>query len=431
MKEKIYILILITLWIMTTSTKVISDDRWQSSFDTTAVFTEKLDTVLTIDEVLNLVAFKNPSLRSLDFMREAANSRLIQAGLRQNPQLGVEFEEVGWDAPGFSESEITIALSQEFEIFGQRNARKQVALADINSTDFEIKLTAFDLYLVAKSRFNKLIHSQIQKKLADSSVVIAENIKKSIEYRMKQGVVLQSELLLAQLELQRVDLTSMEAQHDLLSARMELGALWNSNTTNITVNANEELDFQTALNILPTLILQIDSTRYIRQLQHEKIMIGAEKQLASAEAKPGITLSGGFRRIEVDNSHSFLFGVSLPLPLFNKNQGETASLEAMMRSNEYEQKRARLETKAFINASISKLHQLINSHNAIDALLLPTAEDTYKALRENYNVGRIPYTSLLEAERSLIELRFEHNDVLFDIYQQLIALEQISGIRLY
>ncbi len=431
MKGKLHILLFLSLWTMTMFSVVNAGDRWQSGFDTTGVRPDVVDSVLTLDEVLNLVAAHNPSLRSFGFRREAAQGRLKQASLWQNPEFSTEFEKVGWDAPGLSESEISISLSQQFEFFGQRTARKRVAMTDINTTNFEIKLAAFDLYLEAKSRFNKLLHSQKRAELADSSVFIAEHIVNSIEYRMKQGIALQSELLLAQLELQRADLTDQEAQQVLFSAQVALAALWNSKSNDITVSAPEEPNYQEAINILPSLSQQIDSTRYVRQLHHQKEMTRAAKRLAAAEAKPGITLSGGFKRFEVNNSKSFLFGISLPLPLFNRNQGQTAALEATIRSQEYKQKRARLETKAFLSSAISQLNQLIRRHLALDSLLLPTAENAYKNIEKNYNVGRIPFTSLLEAERSLIELRFQHNDVLNAISEQLIAIEQISGIRIY
>ena len=247
---------------------------------------------------------------------------------------------------------------------------------------------------------------------------------------MKQGIALQSELLLAQLELQRAGLTSEEAKQVLFSAQVALAALWNSNSATITVSAPEEPDYQEAINILPTLAKQIDSTRYVRRLHHKKEMTRAAKRLASVETKPGITLSGGYKRLEANNSNSFLFGISLPLLLFNRNQGKIAALEATIRSNEFEQERARLETKAYLSSTISQLNQLISRHLALDSLLLPTAENAYKTIQKNYNVGRIPFTSLLEAERSLIELRFQHNDVLNAISERLIAIERISGIKI-
>lgn len=430
MKERLNIFVTFLFWIIVIASVVVANDRWQSGFDTSGTPTTTADSVFTLDDVLGLVAVHNPSLHGLDYKREAARQRLRQAGLWQNPEFDTEFEEVGWDAPGLSESEITISLSQEFEIFGQRRARRQVALTEIESTNIEIELAAFDLYLETKSRFNKLLHSQRQAELADSSVILAESIVKSIEHRMKQGVALQSEILLAQLELQRVGLTNEEAQQVLFSAQVALSALWNGNSTNITVSAPEEPDFRRVLKVMPSLSQQIDSTRYVRQLQIKTKRTHAERRLSSLEAKPDITLSGGFKRLEANNSNSFLFGISLPLPLFNRNQGKTAALDATIQSQEFEQERARIETKAYIIATISLLNQLINRHAALDSLLLPTAEKTYATVKGHYDVGRIPFTSLLEAERSLIELRFQHNDALNAINEQLIAIEQISGIRI-
>ena len=404
-------------------------ERWQAPFDSSYVDMQQ-EELLSFDHVLKLVARENPVLKSLEWKLKSAKENIHQAGLWQNPELETEMEEVGWDAPGFSESEITIGLSQEFELFGQRKARKKVAQTAYNVANFETIIEAFDLFLDVKERFYILQHAQMQTELADSSVILAENIVNSISYRMKQGVALHSELLLAQLELQRVDLARREAYQELFSAQVKLAALWNSNSTNIIVVAVEEPDLQIAITKLSVLTQHLDSTRYMRKLYLEKEISHAERQLAAAEAKPGIILSGGYKRLRENDSNSFIVGLSLPLPLINRNQGKTAALDAYMQSQEYEIERSRLATSAYISSNISGLNQYISKHMDLDTLLLPTAIDVYQTLQEAYEVGRVPYTSLLEAERALIELRFEHNDVLFAINKQLIALEKISGIRL-
>ena len=275
------------------------------------------------------------------------------------------------------------------------------------------------------------LYTQNKILLADSSVLLAENIVKSIEFRMNRGAALHSEFLLAQLELQRLELDYQKVQQELRSSQIELAALWNSKKTDITVSSANEPNLQSALDRLQKITSQLDSTRYVQQLSYDIKKVRAEKQLVSKEAKPNVTFSGGFKRIKVNNSNSFLFGISVPLPLFNKNQGDRASLQASIRSKEYEQEKTRIETKAYINSSISQLTELINQHMTLDTLLLPTAENAYNTIQKTYSLGRIPYTSFLEAERSLIDLRFEHNDMLFAIYEQLLAIEQISGIRIY
>ena len=87
-----------------------------------------------------------------------------------------------------------------------------------------------------------------------------------------------------------------------------------------------------------------------------------------------------------------------------------------------------MEARAVIGSSLARLSRLMNHHASLDTLLLPTAERAYHSLLRAYESGRVPYTSLLEAERGLIELRFEHADVLLAVYDQLIALERISGV---
>ncbi|MDF1543845.1 MAG: TolC family protein [bacterium] len=431
MKIKMPILAFMAVWLVTLTASIAANDRWQSGLESNGSGQMEKSSVLTFADVLKRVAANNPLLRSVSFRNEAAANRLEQAGLKSNPEFSAEIEEVGWNAPGFSESELTISLSQEIDIFGKRKARKNVASVEYQSTDFSGKVRAFDLYIDTRNRFNKLLHAQRFAVLAASSVRLAENIVEGLEYRVSRGVTLRSDLLLAQLELQRIILTDEEAQQELAGARLALAALWNSSSVDFTLFAPEEPDLQPVRRKLPTLLKQIDSTRIVRESQYDKDILQAGIALAEAEAKPTLTLGGGFKRLQLDNSKSFLFGVSIPLPLFNRNQGEIAALKASLNSKEYEQAQARTETMAYIRMTTARLDQLFSRHIALDTLLLPIAERAYASLEETHKVGRLPYTTLLEAERSLIELRFEHNDVLFEINEQLVALEQITGIKMH
>jgi len=126
-----------------------------------------------------------------------------------------------------------------------------------------------------------------------------------------------------------------------------------------------------------------------------------------------------------------MFGLSLPLPLFNRNQGAIAGIDARLRALEFEQQRTRLEVQAGINIGTTRLTQLTERHAALDSLLLPTAVQAYAKLHHTYEEGRVPYTSLLEAERALIELRFEHNDMLLAICEQIFALERLTGAIIF
>jgi len=404
--------------------------RWQAPFDTSKTMANGRDSTLTLDAALFLIAKKNPTLRALEQVQLAAEGLLKQAGLWSNPELEAEIEEFGWNAPGFSESELTVALSQEFELFGQRGARREVARKELQAVEFETDVQAFDLYLEAKRRFYRLVHAEEKLYLADESVQLAEDIIENITFRIERGAGLQSELLLAQIEQQRTMLRLEELKQRRKAAETRLAALWNG-TPNVTVvSADKEPDLTELVTLAESLQKYADSTRPLRHLQNRAEILRAQQSLAAAESRPTLTISGGVKRFAADDSKSFLLGIGLPLPLFNRNQGARESLRAQARSIEYEIERERFDVAATLRSHIIELRNMVQRHDILDSELLPKSEQAYRSLQKAYESGRLPYTQLLEAERSLVELRFEHNDILLALHEQVIELEAITGVVL-
>ena len=405
-------------------------DSWQTQFDTADTRMVSVDSVLSLNDALKLVAVENPVFRSFDFQLKAANGNLRQAGLWSNPELEAEFGEIGWDASGFKEFEVAVSLAQEFEFFGQRSARRNAARAGINATKLQTRLAAFDLYLETKQRFQALAHAQQDVILSQASFQLAKEIVENITYRLEGGAALQSELLLATLEEQRAEFALDQAKQDVMAIEATLVSLWNGKPSGLRVSINTKPGYTKLLDHVITISNRIDSTRDIVQMHSESELLQAEKTLVVAEAKPAITLNGGFKKLEVNNSKSFLFGVSLPIPFFNRNQGKRESIDAKLRSLDYKIEQSKNETMATIQSHTIRLSQLIDKHATLVSLLLPTAEKVYRTLQNAYEAGRVPYTQLLEAKRYLNDLNFENNDMLLEIQEQIIALEHLSGVAL-
>ncbi len=408
----------------------VASTAWQAPFDTSTAAPAATDSALSLTDALALAAAKNPTLKSLNFERLAANARLEQVGLWSNPEIGVELGDVGWDAPGLKESEITLSVSQELELFGRRGARKNLARTEIDATEFQVRVAAFDLYLEVKHRLYALAHARQFRHLSEVSVKLADDIVQNISVRIDKGAALQSELLLARLEKQRTQLMLEQAQQEMTAAEAALVALWDGQTDGVRVAALAEPELVQLTRLVSVLDSSIDSSRAVMQLHRQSAIIQAERALAAADARPNITLNGGFKRLETDNSKSFLFGLSLPMPLFNRNQGTREGLRAQLHSLNYQIDRQRLEVAAKVKGQSMRLLQLVRRHDILDSLLMPTAEEAYQTLRRAYEAGRLPFTQLLEAARSLNELRFDHNDMLLAIHEQIIALESQTGVAI-
>jgi cobalt-zinc-cadmium efflux system outer membrane protein len=431
MKDKIQTLtVSIFTIILILSSNLCASNSWQSPFDTAAPDVKSVDTILTLKDIFKLVAAYNPTFQSLDLQIKAARDNLKQAGLWSNPELEAEFEEVSWDAPGFGESEFTISLTQEFELFGQPGARKKVAIAHINATKLQARLSTFDLYLETKLRFYVLAHAQNNVILSQKSVELAQEIVEDINDQLNRGAALHSELLLATLEEQKALLALSQAKRDVISVEEALVSLWTGKPSDLKISIETKPDFSYILDKLAGFSNHVDSARDVIQKQNELKILQAEKTRAIAEARPAVTLTGGVKRFDADNSKSFLFGVSMPIPFFNRNQGTRQSLDAQLNSLKYELERSKIESLSNIQSQTIKVKMLIDKYTALDSLLLPTAEEVYQTLKSAYEAGRVPFTQLLEAERILNNLNFESNDILLNIHEQIIGLESLTGVVL-
>lgn len=403
-------------------------DQWQDPFRSAIKQSDSSPDSLNLASVLNLVAEANPALKTGLKRIEAANGLLTQAGLWSNPELELEMEEVGWDAPGFKESEFTVLLSQEIELWGNRKNRKQVARRELEVVQLETQIAAFDIYTATVERFSTLGHAQRRLRLTQDAVNLASDIATAARIRVDLGAAMQSELLMGQLETVTAELQVAEATSELEIARTELIALWQGDASAVIV---AETDFDPTVTVrIDVLQGLIEGSRDVRSLEAEAALSEAELNLERSGAKPNLSLSGGFKRAKVDGSNSFVLGVGFPLPFLNRNQGNIVSLEARQDVLRLSRQQALLNATADFETSKRRIEQQVSRYRMIRAQVLPKAEETYISLKSAYKKGKLPYFTLLEAQRIFLDLRFELNDIGLIIKHEIVALERLLGVTI-
>jgi cobalt-zinc-cadmium efflux system outer membrane protein len=174
----------------------------------------------------------------------------------------------------------------------------------------------------------------------------------------------------------------------------------------------------------------VKNNREVAVLEHESKILKSQLAVEKSEAKPNLTFSGGIKRLQADETNSFIFALGIPLSLFNRNQGTVYSLRTQSEAIQLAKEQAQLNAEAEFLSLEQKLSQLLSRHNSMDTLLLPLSEKAYRSLNNAYKLGRIPYSTLLESERSLVDLRFELNDLELEIRKEIGSIERLLGIKL-
>jgi cobalt-zinc-cadmium efflux system outer membrane protein len=383
---------------------------------------------LTLDMALRQVARFNSSLQAGRKQREAVLGLVRQANLRPNPELELEAEDVGGDLTGFRESELSVQLSQDLELWGQRRARRDVALRDVEAVNWETRVQGFDLYAETKSRFYELLHAQKKVQLAEEAAQLALELADAARIRVEKGAALSSEQLLGELGFERARIEVALAETELGNARRNLAALWRGEDKGLKV-----LDSDPPPTALPDLVVlksYLKESREVVGWTLEQGTINALLNLEKANRPPSPTLSGGYKRSEAEGINTFLVGLGIPLPLFNRNQGTIGSLRLQSQAVKSARDQALVNAEAELEAIHQELNTLLSNRTSLDTLILPKAEEAYQSLNRAYELGRIPYVTLLEGQQSLIDVRFELNDVDLAIRQEIIAIERLLGIGL-
>ncbi len=405
-----------------------SNLQWQKPFDSENETDIPTSDSLPLETVLNFVAQANPGLKANRKQVEAMDGLVNQAGLRPNPELEIEFEEVGWDAPGFDESEIRIVLSQEFELWGKRKNRKKLARSELAATEFETIVSGFELRAETMENFHTLVHAQRQVVLACQANEIAEAIVSTTKTRVEKGAALSAELLLAELELEQTKLELARVKSQLHIAKHNLASMWKGDGSKLIV-AEPKLD-KSFISRIADLQPFVNNNREIAALEHELKILKTQLAVEKSEGKPNLTFSGGIKRLQADETNSFIFALGIPLSFFNRNQGTVYSLATRSEAIELAKEQAQLNAEADFLSLEQNLRQLLSRHNSIDTLLLPLSEKAYRSLEEAYNMGRVPYSTLLESQRSLVDLRFELTDLELEIRKEIGSIESLLGIKL-
>ena len=420
----------LTILILLAAYRVLSagiDRQWFSPFSTGTNMESTGDT-LSFEQCLQKVKSNNKTLRSADFNRQSLAGLTDQARLRINPELDFEIEDISGDLPGLSQTEWSLSLSQELEIWGRRSSRIESARVDSLAIAGESDILEFDIYIEFKRRYAELLNRQPKVSLLMHGYDLAEEMVAAAGRQVDMGAALAAEMQLAELEATRLQMDLNAARTDLQAAKSALAALWGSSASAFQAVMPVEFEM-TAIDPAQFNDL-VDGSRELFELDIELARIEAEAAIARAENRLNPTLTAGFKRLEGEKISSFLFGISLPLPFFDRNQGKLSELHSNQKAQKALIDQKRHEVKADLIAAYRQLYQLHERLVGLDKTVIPKAIAAFQVLKDTYDRGRLRYTELLEGRRLLMNLEQERSETWLECIYQMIEIEQTLGIKL-
>jgi outer membrane protein, heavy metal efflux system len=175
----------------------------------------------------------------------------------------------------------------------------------------------------------------------------------------------------------------------------------------------------------------LDSNPDIARWAEEMVRRQAMLDLERAKAIPDLTLTAGARRVESSDDTGAVLQLSVPLPLFNRNQGDIAAAHARILKGQHESLAARVAVNAVFLEAYSRLVASSERLKALEKEILPSAQEIYDATSKGYSAGGFDLLNVLEAQRTVYATRLEIVNARAEFQKAKVQIEALTGRGLY
>lgn len=138
-----------------------------------------------------------------------------------------------------------------------------------------------------------------------------------------------------------------------------------------------------------------------------------------------MTVGGGIKRHEDNDDYTFLFGISMALPVFDRNQGDINAAKAEIAARKSENQAIEIRLKSILSQNYEDLQAAYAEANSLQSRILPMAENTFEAINYGYRQGQFEFLEVLDAQRTLIDLREQLIDSLQSYHNKRISIERL------
>lgn len=384
---------------------------------------------LSFERALQVALENSPDLAARRSRLEADESMLLGDEGYGNPELAVDVEDFlgSGAASGVDGLQVTAALSQEVQLGGKPGARRKVKEARKEVSSVELSMEGRALEAEVADAFLEVLAQESRLENAREVVALASQTVEAFELQVEAGRATPMEVDKAQIVLSLARLVEEQAQRALRAGKRGLAA----------VCGEEEVFFDRLEGDIAGIRPMVDLESIVASLEEHPVALAraaelkarkADRDLARANRVPDITFSLGYRWLNADTSSALVAGAAMPLPLVNRNQGPIAAAESMARMTEEEGRGDRLRLIRDVAETYHILAMERERARVLRDEIFPRVVSTFESVRDGYRLGRFGYLDLLDAQRTLFEVKEQALDAMIAYQRMTVYLSRIAAL---
>ena len=380
------------------------------------------------------IAFKQSydEILEINFGLKAANAEIYarkgdeqQAGAIPNPTFAATLNTFGYCDPE-EDNEVFLGITQLIELGGKRSARLNVADAIQTAAEWDYEIRKKELFANVLHAFIDMATAQEKLDLAHRQQKIAEEMLHGISEKSNSGKISCIEGKKAEVTFQIAKIAVAKQLAQVLKIKKELMAFWNGHPP-IFDRVSFPLHTIAPPPPLEALINALQANPELAKAQAEAAKACRIVSLERAQSIPNIAVQVGMTTEQFVKHPSLTVGFEIPIPLFDRNQGNIhrASFEHV--SALYNE----MDILADLTSKLSAIYEeWIGAYNQAIALkesVLPVAEESFQLAQESYRVGKFDYLHLLDARSTLINVKEQYIEALQDYHHKRTEALRLTG----
>jgi cobalt-zinc-cadmium efflux system outer membrane protein len=384
-------------------------------------------TTLTLHQAIQR-AESSPMAHQAQDQVDAARGMVRQAGLRPNPRLYIQSEDLRPGAKDFdfvNNTEDYAYVGETFEVAGKRSKRVDLASANIRRSEAEQQLLEQQIAgRVASAYWSAVVSARIVTLLEDDMKAVDDMVRYDKE-RVDAGAMRGADLLRMQIERDRLVMALETARRNMAMNRIELFRQMDR-PDDPSVQFTDAIDNMAPIekqSIATVLAARAD----VAAAKEAVAAAGADVKLQKAMGIPDVELLGGYKRNDGENA---AYGaLQIPLPFGNRNQGEIERAQANLTFAQDQLQQVQMS----VRADVASAEEGYARQRDIVEHVLPDmrsrAQQNLAIMSDAYKTGGMDLLRYIDAERTAIDVEVSALRSLAEFQQSALRLTLAYGGR--
>ncbi len=375
---------------------------------------------LTLAELEAMAERCNPTVVQAAARVQAARGQYQQVGLYPNPVVGYQGTEIGNEGRAGQQGGF---IGQEIVTAGKLRLNRDVAAQEIRQAEYAWQAQRFRVLTDVRRGFYDVLAAQRTVELTQQLVRIGEEGVRAAEQMLKAKEAARTDLLQARIEADSAKLLLERARNRYTGSWRSLAAVVGDPALQPTPLAGSLQDGVVQLTWEDTLN---------RLLVTSPQLAGAQTGVARAQAALSRECAGRIPNVDVqagvqyDNaSQDTIAGVQvgLPIPIYNRNQGNIRRAQAELTAAQYEVGRVRLALQQRLATVFEQYATASQQVERYTSDILPNAQESLKLVSAGYRQGEFSYLVLLTAQRTYFQTNLAYLDAMRDLRISAAVIE--------